>query len=149
MLNDSSNEPRFKVTDHSNGAPGGEEAHGNFIDCMMKTIETSASSAVKDQAAGVGHGVKNQLEVVVGNQPKAAEQVSDKVAEVKQPKGDAADLSNEALAFTMNDEAKRAAAGRGQQTLVFDNSIYPPISATAAADADKWLDERVNTKKAA
>jgi hypothetical protein len=145
MLNDSSNEPRFKVTDHSNGAPGGEEAHGNFIDCMMKTIETSASSAVKDQAAGVGHGVRNQLEVLVGNEAKAPE----KVAEVKPPKGDGADLSNEALAFTMNDEAKRAAAGRGQQTLVFDNSIYPPTSATAAADADKWLDERVNTKKAA
>ncbi len=147
MLNDSSNEPRNRISDHHNGAPGGEEAHGNFIDCMMKTIETSASSAVKDQAAGVGHGVKNQLEVVVGNQPKAAEQVADKVAEVK-PKGDGADLSKEALAFTMNDEAKRAAAGRGQQSLVFDNSIYPP-SATAAAEADKWLDERVNAKKAA
>jgi hypothetical protein len=84
--------PENRISDHHNGAPGGEEAHGNFIDCMMKTIETSASSAVKDQAAGVGHGVKNQLEVVVGNQPKAAEQVADKVAEVK-PKGDGADLS--------------------------------------------------------
>lgn len=148
MLNDSSNEPRFKVTDHTNGAAGGDEAHGNLLHCALDTFQKSAGSAVKDQTDGVVHGVKNQLEVVVGNQPKAAEQVADKAAEVKQSKGDNADLSKEALAFTMNDEAKRAAAGRGQQTLVFDNSIYP-TSATAAADADKWLDERVNTKKAA
>jgi hypothetical protein len=143
MLNDSSNEPRNRISDHHNGAPGGEEAHGNFIDCMMKTIEHSTSSAVKDQAAGVSHGVRNQLEVVVGNEPKAHE----KVAEVKQPKGEGADLSKEAMAFTMNDEAKRAASGRSQ-TLVFDNSIYPP-SATAASKADEWFDAAVDKKKAA
>ena len=144
MLNDSTNEPKFRVSDHSNGAPGGEEAHGNFIDCMMKTIETSAGSAVKDQAAGVSHGVRNQLEAVVGNPLK--DHQPEKLAEAKQPKGDAADMSKEALAFTMNDEAKRATAGR-PQTLVFDNSIYPP-SATATARADEWFDNAVKQKAA-
>jgi hypothetical protein len=148
MLNDNCNDSRNRVSDQNNGAAGGDEAHGNLLHCALDTFQKSAGSAVKDQTDGVCHGVKNQLEVVVGNQPKAAEQVSDKAAEVKQSKGDNADLSKEALAFTMNDEAKRAAAGRGQ-ALVFDNSIYPPTSATAAADADKWLDERVNAKKAA
>ena len=148
MLTDNTQESKNRVSDQHNGAPGGEEAHGNLIDCMMKTIETSASSAVKDQTAGVGQGVRNQLEVVVGNEPKAAERVAEKVADVKQPKGDGADLSKEALAYTMNDEAKRAAAVAGRGHLEFDNSIYP-TSATAAANADKWLDERVNTKKAA
>ncbi|CAN5407673.1 hypothetical protein BH11CYA1_BH11CYA1_48550 [soil metagenome] len=145
MLNDSTNEPKFRVSDHTNGAVGGDEAHGNLLHCALDTFQKSAGSAVKDQADGIRQGVSNQLEVVVGNKPREHE--PEKVAEVKQPKADSADMSKEAMAFTMNDEAKRAAAGRGQ-TLVFDNSIYP-TSSTAAAKADEWFDSATDNKKKA
>ncbi len=146
--NDNSGEARQIVSDSSagNGAPGGHEAHGNFIDCVMKTVETSASSAVKDQAAGVGDGVRNQLNRIVGN-PLEEQQ---KTAELKQPKdagGDSADKA--ALGWTFSEDAKRAAGASQRQTLVFDNSIYPQPSDTAKQGADEWFDSAVNKKKAA
>ncbi len=148
VKNDSSGEARQVISDSSagNGAPGGHEAHGNFIDCVMKSVEDGAGSGFKQQFKGVREGVENQMEVVVGNKPKEHE--AEKLAVATQSKGDSADKGSEAMAFIMNDEAKRAASGRGQ-ALVFDNSIYPQPTETAKQGADDWLANAVNQKKAA
>ena len=146
--NDNSGEARQIVSDSSagNGAPGGHEAHGNFIECFMKTAENSASSAWKAQSDELGLSIKDQVNTVVGN-PLEDRQ---KVAELKQPKDARAESSDQtAFGWTIAEDAKRAAGASQKQTLVFDNSIYPQPSDTAKKGADDWLAAAVNNKKAA